>query len=175
MLKESRTNISNVTTAKKWLSKEELLIDGEEMTTSLLAQALMWLAAGDKNTVEQLVDGIRAVALCLEDLDREETIEASKLILKEAAASWVEEAKKEIHRVADEVTAEAKKKLETTEGGTERRSWADKMDNADFQQHTIQGIAKAIPTYAQALASEWGKDADRKEEKVYQDYMAREA
>ena len=152
-LKDSRAGINSVLKARNWLIKEELLINGEGVSPTALSHALLWLAAGDKNTVEQLVDGIRAVALCLEDLDREETSEATKLTLKEAAASWVEEGKKELHRVADEVTAEAKKKLETMEGRTERRSWADEMDNADFQQHTIQGIAKAIPTYTQALAS----------------------
>jgi hypothetical protein len=113
--------------------------------------------------------------LCLEDLDREAMLEATKSSFKDAAATWVDEAKKEIHRVADEMMAEAKKKLKSTEVGTGRRSWADDMDDADAQQHTIQGITRAIPTYAQALASEWRKDADRKEEKVHQDYMAREA
>jgi hypothetical protein len=174
-LRDSRAGINSATKARNWLIKEELLINGEVAFPMALAHALLWLAAGDKNTVEQMVDGIRAVVLCLEDLDREVTLEATKSSFKDAAATWVDEAKKEIHRVADEVMAEAKKKLESVEGGAGRRSCADKMDDADAQQHTIQGIARAIPTYMQALAGKWQKDVDRKEEKVHQDYMAREA
>ena len=64
VLRDSRAHLNSATSAKKWLTKEELLIDGEGVTTSSLAQALLWTAAGEKNTVEQLVDSIRAVALC---------------------------------------------------------------------------------------------------------------
>src|SRR5271155_274406 len=65
-LKDSRRSVVNAASAKKWLTKEELLIDGEDVSITSLAQAIMWLAAGDKCSVEQLVDGIRAVVLCLE-------------------------------------------------------------------------------------------------------------
>jgi hypothetical protein len=174
-LKDSRAGINSATKAKSWLIKEELLIEGEAASPTALSQALMWLAAGDRNTVEQLVDGMRAVALCLEDWNGEAMVEATNSTIKEVAASWMEEAKKELHRVTEEVTAEAKKKLDSTEGRAERRSWADDMDEEEVRQQTIQGIAKAIPTYAQALASEWRKDAEREKEKVHQNYMAREA
>jgi hypothetical protein len=62
------------------------------------------------------VDGIRAVAMCLEDWGREAALEATNTSIKEVMALWVEEAKKELHRVAEEVTAEVKKSFETTEG-----------------------------------------------------------
>src|SRR5271168_1786023 len=65
-LKDSRLNVVNAASAKKWLTKEELLIDGEDITPASLAQALMWLTAGDKCTADLLVDGIMAVALCLD-------------------------------------------------------------------------------------------------------------
>ena len=47
VLKESRTHLNSAATAKKWLAKEELLIEGEDVTTSSLAQALLWIAAGE--------------------------------------------------------------------------------------------------------------------------------
>ena len=173
-LKDSRAAINSITKAKSWLIKEELLVGGEVASPSALSQALMWLVAGGRNTVEQLVDGIRAVALCLEDWDREAALEATNMSIKEVTASWVEEAKKELHRVAGEVLAEAKKSFETTEGRAGGRNWADEMEEAATQPHTIQGIARAIPTYVQALANKWRKDAENKEKKVHQDYMARE-
>jgi hypothetical protein len=115
-LKDSRAAINSVTKAKGWLVKEELLINGEVTSPTALLQALMWLAAGERNTVEQLVDSIRAVAMCLEDWGREAALEATNTSIKEVMALWVEEAKKELHRVAEEVTAEVKKSFETTEG-----------------------------------------------------------
>ena len=45
-LKESRSALNNPTAARKWLAKEELLIDGEDVTPASLAQALLWVAAG---------------------------------------------------------------------------------------------------------------------------------
>jgi hypothetical protein len=48
------------------------------------------------------------------------------------------------------------------------------MDDKTAQQHTMQGIAKVIPTYVQALANEWRKDAENKEKKAHHDYMAKE-
>ena len=63
-LRDSRAGINNASKAKSWLAKEELLVKGESVSPTALSQALMWLATGEKNTVEQLVDGIRAVALC---------------------------------------------------------------------------------------------------------------
>ena len=104
-------------------------------------------------------------------------MEAANTSIKESAALWVEEAKKELHRVADEVTAEAKKSFEAKEAGPGRGSWAEEMDEEMAQHQSIQGRAKAIPTYAQlqqALANEWRKDTEKQEKKVHHDYMARE-
>src|ERR1700678_3572985 len=53
-LKESRAAINSVAKAKGWLAKEELLIVGEVASPTALSQALMWLAAGGRNTVELL-------------------------------------------------------------------------------------------------------------------------
>src|SRR5271163_1489335 len=145
-LKDSRTNIPNVTTAKKWLSKEELLIDGEEMTTSSLAQALMWLAAGDKNTVEQLVDGVRAIAMCLESCGCMAVADAAVVELKETAATWVEEAKKVTQKAVDIIVAEAKKKIE--EGGS--NSWADQMDG--HERRIGADKTRTTSSYAQVTA-----------------------
>ena len=159
-LKDSRAAINSVTKAKSWLVKEELLVRGEVASPTALSQALMWLAARDRNTVEQLVDSIRAVALCLEDWDREAALEATNTSIKEVTASWVEEAKKELHRVAGEVSAEAKKSFETTEGRAGGRNWVDEMEEADTQPHTIQGISRAIPSPGQRVEEGCGEQGE---------------
>src|SRR5271154_7567644 len=84
-LKDSRLNVVNTASAKKWLTKEELLIDEEDVSTTSLAQALMWLAAGNKCSVEQLVDSIRAVALCLEVCGCGEVADVAVSEIKETA------------------------------------------------------------------------------------------
>src|SRR5277367_2956372 len=110
-LKDSRLNIVNAASAKKWLTKEELLIEGEEVSTISLAQALMWLAAGDKCSVEQLVDGVRAVALCLEGCGCGEVADVAVSEIKETAALRAEEAKKVVQTAVDDDVAAAKSKL----------------------------------------------------------------
>jgi hypothetical protein len=134
----------------------------------------LWLATGEKSTVDQLVDGIRAVALCLGDCDKEAAAEEIRMSIKEAMASWVEEAKKELKRAAEEITGEVKKSMEGMAGRSGGIDWAEDAMNKDFQRQTIQEIAKAIPTYAQVLANEWRRDADKKDEREHQDYMAKE-
>src|SRR5271156_1765973 len=115
-LKDSRANIVNASSAKKWLTKEELLIDGEDVTPTTLAQALMWLAAGEKCTVDQLVYGIRAVAFCLDDCGYGEVVDTAVVEIKETAASWVEEAKNVVQKAVDDMVVVANKKIK--ESGT---------------------------------------------------------
>ena len=174
-LKDSRASINSEAKAKGWLIKEELLIEGEVVSPTALSQALMWLAAGERNTVELLVDGIRAVALCLENWEGEEAVEASRRVIKDTAAEWTEEARKEMKKIAEGVIAEVKSSLESTERRGSSGNWADDVEAESFQHKAITDIAKAIPTYAQVIANEWRKDTDKKEERVHQDYMAKEA
>jgi hypothetical protein len=174
-LKDSRSNINNEAKAKGWLIKEELLIEGETVSPTALSQALMWLAAGEKNTVEQLVDGIRAVALCLESWEGVEAVEETRKVIKDTAVEWTEEAKKEMKRIAEGVIAEVKTSLESTEKRGRSGNWADDVETENFQHKAITDIAKAIPTYAQVIANEWRKDTDKKEERVHHDYMAKES
>ena len=135
----------------------------------------MWLAAGEKNTVEQLVDGIRAVALCLESWEGGEAVEATSRVIKDTAAKWSEEVKKEMTQLTEGVIAEVKTSLESAGMRGGGRVWADEVETENFQRKAITDIAKAIPTYAQVIANEWRRDSDKKEERVCHDYMAKES
>src|SRR5277367_1722026 len=66
IIKESQSNIKNTETALKWLADHEYVIQGEDMSVSSLTMALLYLANGRLSTPSQLVNGIRAVALCLD-------------------------------------------------------------------------------------------------------------
>ena len=167
-LKDSRLNIVNAASAKKWLTKEELLIEGEEVSTILLAQALMWLAAGDKCSVEQLVDGIRAVALCLEGCGCGEVADVAVSEIKETAALWVEEAKKVVQTAVDVVVAAAQQKIEDSG----KKSWAAQLDDLD-QDASTPDTGRTF-SYAQ-MASSNAKIARKGYVPIDQDHVAREA
>src|SRR5271167_1255624 len=122
-LKDSRLNVVNAASAKKWLTKEQLLIDGEDVSATSLAQALMWLAAGDKCSVEQLVHGIRAVALCLKSCGCGEVADAAVSEIKETAAVWAKEAKKVVQIAVDVVVAAAKHKIDDSG----KKLWSDQL------------------------------------------------
>src|SRR5271156_2712785 len=147
ILKDSRLNIVNAASAKKWLTKEELLIKGEDVSTTSLAKALMWLAAGDKCTVEQLVDGIRAVALCLEGCGRGEVADAAVSEIKETAAIWAEEAKKVVQIAVNVVVAAAKQKIDDSG----KKPWAVQLDDLDQEAGTFD--SGRTFSYAQMAAN----------------------
>src|SRR5271156_4908801 len=166
-LKDSRANIANSTAAKKWLTKEELLIDGEDVTPASLAQALMWLAAGDKCTVDLLVDGIRAVALCLEGCGCGEVADVAVTEIKETAATWAEEAKKVVQSAVDSIVEAAKSKLEQSG----KKSWADQLDAHDLDSGTSDTLR--APSYARVAAASPRSGAGSNP--IDHDYAAREA
>src|SRR5271156_3801927 len=85
----------------------------------------MWLAAGDKCSVDQLVDGIRAVALCLEGCGCGVVADAAVVVIKETSAMWVEEAKTLVHDAVVDTVESAKNKMQ--EVG--QKSWAEQVDD----------------------------------------------
>ena len=165
-LKESRNTLNNPAAARKWLAKEELLIDGEDVTLASLAQALLWVAAGERNTVEQLVDAIRAVALCLEECEGREVVESAIIEIKQSAVLWAEEAKGMLQKATDEIVEEAKKKV--NEGV--KKSWAERMDDED--ELGIPNQSQAGRSYAHAVAKGRGKSSQCGLSQVDHDFMA---
>lgn len=166
-LKDSRANIVNASSAKKWLTKEELLIDGEDVTPTSLAQALMWLAAGEKCTVDLLVDGIRAVALCLDGCGCGEVADTAVVEIKETAAIWTEEARKVIQTAVDGIVEVAKGKIEQSG----KKSWADQLEMHDLDTDTSN--VRGAPSYARVAAA--NPRSGKSSSPIDHDYAAREA
>src|SRR5271156_1912078 len=170
----ARASINAPPKAKRWLTKEELLVEGEEISPAALSQALMWLAAGDKSTVEQLVDGIRAVALCLEGWEGDQVLEGANAELKNMSAKWVAEATLELKKVAEGVTEEAKKVILEVEGRNVGGDGVEEGDEGGRQPRGTSDAIRGAPSYAQVIASEWRKEAKKNEGRVHQDYLAKE-
>src|SRR5271155_67219 len=68
IIKDSQSNIKSFDTAKKWLVDHEYVIHGEELSIPALVMALLYLANGRLSTTSQLVNGIRAAAICLDEV-----------------------------------------------------------------------------------------------------------
>ena len=73
IVRNSQSNIKNIDAAKKWLYEHEYIVPGENLSASVLTMALLYLANGRINTATQLMNGIRAVAICLDDIASEIT------------------------------------------------------------------------------------------------------
>ena len=71
IIRDSQSSIKSFDTAKKWLIDHEYVIHGEELSVPALVMALLYLANGRLNTTSQLVNGIRAAAICLDEVNTE--------------------------------------------------------------------------------------------------------
>ena len=87
IIKNSQSNIKSSEAAKKWLTDHDYIIPGEDLSTSALTMALFYIANGRINTPSQLVNGIRAVALCLDDIGTDKTNPGLAKDIAEATAA----------------------------------------------------------------------------------------
>jgi len=72
MTSESRKELKNPQEARDWLEAHNLAIKDEVFTMGSLACTLLQLAEGNaRDSMETLISGIRAVALCLDALEME--------------------------------------------------------------------------------------------------------
>lgn len=133
LIKNSQSVIKDTESAEKWLIDSTYIVKGENITTAALSMALLYIANGNISTYTKLIDGIRAVAICLgqlqpqshtEDVAETITRRAVKAI-EEAAAEAIEEIggiAENCNRTMDEI------RREETEG---RRRAAEERKEAD--------------------------------------------
>ena len=72
LIKDSQSSIKNLGSAKKWLIGNKYIIEGEPTNISSMATALLQRLSGTTLVVRDIINGIRAVAICLEEVGREE-------------------------------------------------------------------------------------------------------
>ena len=68
LVKESQATIKGHETVKKWLTKNELVLKNEEPTMSTMATALYQLCSGRFHQPKDMVTGMRAIAICMEEI-----------------------------------------------------------------------------------------------------------
>ena len=67
-VKESQAIIKGPESAKKWLIENEITLKGEELTMSSMTAALFQLCSGRYHQPKDMVCGIRAIAICMEEI-----------------------------------------------------------------------------------------------------------
>ena len=148
LVKDSQTVIRGPETAKKWLTDNELTLKGEDLTLSTMVATLLQLCSGKFHQPKDMVCGMRAVAICLEELiQSRHTINALDTV-KEQVDDIVKEAKDAIEELVGEVRTAMKDTEEQLKKQKENRP-SDEVEK--IIEKAVQSATK--PTYAQALAN----------------------
>jgi hypothetical protein len=102
IIKNSQSSIRNTESAKKWIYEREYILKGEELSIPSLTTALLSLASGQTNSISQLVNGIRVVAICLDSTLPEATnLEAIRDTIETAALEITTEATSILSNLAE--------------------------------------------------------------------------
>lgn len=112
MVKESQAAVKGPESAKAWITDNELVIKGECITIGTLTTALYHLCSGKFMQPKEMINGIQAIAICLEELNQmrytskaldtvKEQVEEVVKGVKEAIEGLVEEMKSAIKETED--------------------------------------------------------------------------
>lgn len=108
LVAESRSQLKDADKAMEWLNTKGLTPEGEELTISMLPVALFWLASGKITGYQDLIDGTRAVGLCLEMMWQ------MALVDREGRERWAKEKTEEMVTAAKEKLDEVVEATVTT-------------------------------------------------------------
>src|SRR5271155_1751026 len=112
IIRDSQSSIKSFDTAKKWLTDHEYVINGEELSAPALVMALLYLANGRLNTTSQLINGIRAAAICLDEVSTER---GNPDIAKDAAEAALTELTTETTTILSNLAENAIKSISEVE------------------------------------------------------------
>lgn len=101
MTSESQRDIKDAEEARNWLEGHSLAIEDEVFTTGSLAFALLQLTEGNVgDSMETLINGVRAVALCLDTLAMESLAET----VANAIMNAITPVLTEVHEIVRNIT-----------------------------------------------------------------------
>jgi len=96
LLRDSQSTIKGPDSAKKWLIDNELMLKGEDLSMSTLAAALFQLCSGKFTLPKDMVSGMRAIALCMEEIIQIRYTSDALDTIKEQVEDIVKEVKESI-------------------------------------------------------------------------------
>jgi len=148
LVRESQLTITGHNSARKWLIDNELTLKGEVPTMSSLIAALFQLCSGRFLLPKDMVSGMRAIALCMEETMQTRHTNTALDTVKEQVEEMVKEAKESIEDLVGGVRTAMKdteERLKKQTGG---------IDSSNVEKIEMAVSSASIPTYAQALTAE---------------------
>ncbi|KIM45758.1 hypothetical protein M413DRAFT_7871 [Hebeloma cylindrosporum] len=74
LLRDSQTIIKDIESMQKWLVDNDLMLKGEDISLPTLAAALFQLCSGKFTLPKDIISCMRAIALCMEEIDAKDSI-----------------------------------------------------------------------------------------------------
>jgi len=148
IVKESQSTIKDPDSAKKWLIENDILIKGEEYTMSMMTAALFQLCSGKFPQPKEMINGMRAIATCMEEIIQTRHTTDTLDTIKEQVEDIVKEAKDAIEGLVGGVKTAMK---ETEERLKKQGEGRGKEDVEKIIEKAVQSATK--PSYAQILGN----------------------
>jgi hypothetical protein len=147
-VKESQSTIRGADPAKKWLVENELITKGEDHTMSMMASALFQLCSGKFPQPKDMINGMRAIAICMEEIIQTRHTSDALDTIKEQVEDIVKEAKDSIEELVGGVKTVMK---ETEERLKKHGEGGGKVEVEKIIEKAVQSATK--PSYAQILGN----------------------
>jgi len=172
LVKDSQSNIKNLGSAKKWLIDNRHVIEGEPATIGSMATALLQISSGSTLVVRDMINGIRAVAIYMEELGKEEQAKEAVQMIKGQVDGMMDEIKGKIGALTENLAQKMAGGIATGESG-ERRGRLEEEEITRIVEKVVE-TAKKKPTYAEALGRKDNPGTANREEQIRQDVLMRD-
>jgi len=171
LLKDSQSSIKSLGTARKWLIENKYIIEGEPASVSTMVTALLQISSGPTLVVREMINGIRAVAIYLEEVGRVEGAKEALEMMRGHVNEIIDETKGKMETIAENM-----QKLAEEEGVANRNHHSrEKLEEEELTRIVEKVIetTKKKPTYAEAAARAENLKGASREEQIRQDVLAR--
>ena len=168
MVKESQAAVKGPESAKAWITDNELVIKGECITIGTLTTALYHLRSGKFTQPKEMINGIRAIAICLEELNQTRYMSEALDMVKEQVEEVVKGAKEAIEGLVEEMKSAIK---ETEDANKKHKGDRGKDEVERIIEKAVQSATK--PSYAQALANGSDSRTESRDRQIKNDIKIR--
>ena len=153
LLRDSQVIIKDPDTARKWLNDNELMLKGENPNATTLTAALFQLCSGKFTLPKDMICGMRAIALCMEEtIQSKYTTDALDTVREQ-----VEDIVKEVKDSIEDLVGEMRSAMRDTEERMKKQSGNANKDMEKIIEKAVQSATK--PSYVQALLAEHRDDS----------------
>ena len=150
LLHESQSTIKDKEAAWHWLNKADITIPGRNITITALKMALLYLSSG-KHDLCDMVNGIRAVALCLESIQPTMTAQLITTKMVEAMKDKMEKVTSRHLKTVEETISKMEEHYQSTVTNTKNEV------TSQFTNCILQPINKKIDEFTTLITDNTNK------------------